>query len=803
MFRKIVTFLFLILTLLLYGQDYNLIVDFGTSSESNVFNVEYFPGWNNLELSDYSNYTASGPGGLTMIANEDGYSSWQKISSNQGFEFQEGDAIILTWYNGTGGVVSMWRPLLSFTDENKPDATEGEPQWYAMEKYGLPVDVRVNYLYPEQTVKTVHIITSAETTPGLAAPTAGIHNLINISFNDPDYHGLVLDKIEYMPAAISKPLPTENVQAVLHPETPYSRINLSWDHVDSVNGVEVNHYKIYRNGVYTAKTEDTFFTDCNLESGKNYAYTIKAVNVFENHSDFSPEINIATTDFPGSGNLINPADIAYLGAFKLPADTENSNWNYRSGGLAYYPKGDPDNIDNDYLYKGSLYATGHTYDRYAAEISIPEPLIADSYDQLPTAQTIQDFHLIEPENSMQVSYAYVGLTYLPQNEKFYSTFYYWYNVSFTKRITHGAFEPDFSQVYGGWWIGDSTNHSAPCYDTYAKFLEALPTDWADENTGGKYLLSGGQRAGSSPDGPGLVAVKPWEDDPAIAPQPYSELDFTFLLQYGTDGKHTMDGWIENDYFNGAALVNSGNKQAFIFSGQKAYGDYYYGYVDGSLHADHCNNVPVTHCSDGGGKGGQARSYRAMLVFYNPDDLARVAKSHQGIYQEGDAAYLLPHEPQPYAALDIDDFLLKENTGCPASKHRLEGLTYDADRNLLYLAEPDAYSTKDIIHVFKVSSPSDLTENDGLLKERILLKQNYPNPFNPVTTISFQTLSDLEAKLQVYNVKGELVFEGLSKNYQKGLNRVKFSANNLAAGLYYYVLKGKTWKSKFKQMLILK
>lgn len=448
-----------------------LLVDFGATAQGNVFNTTDFPGWHTVQLSSHTDYTGGGPEGLTMVSGEDKYDSWQSIGGPE-MALHPGDTIVITWYNATGGVVSLWRPLISFEDQDNPSATVGEPQWYAMDKYGSSMsrDRNVNYLQDGSTVQTVYTITSSETAPGTAPPSAGNRSFINICNRNSNYKGLILDKIEIVKAEESTPLGVMNVQAVRDVKLPHGKIHLSWDSVSPVGGVAIDHYRIYRNDHWVGRSEVNQFADANLECGTSYTYKVEVVNIFRNRGGVSQAATLETSTFSYREGVIVPNALTYLGAFRLPTDTQGSSWDYRRGQLAYYPDGDPDNVDGDQAFPGSLYAAGNNKDKMAAEISIPQPVITTNTDELPMATTLQDFHQIKPENISEDNYISIGLTYLTQNKRFYSTFYYWYNVSFTKRLTHGAFTPDFSAIYGGWWIGDSAEHRNPPYDGYVKIF---------------------------------------------------------------------------------------------------------------------------------------------------------------------------------------------------------------------------------------------------------------------------------------------------------------------------------------------
>ncbi len=91
--------------------------------------------------------------------------------------------------------------------------------------------------------------------------------------------------------------------------------------------------------------------------------------------------------------------------------------------------------------------------------------------------------------------------------------------------------------------------------------------------------------------------------------------------------------------------------------------------------------------------------------------------------------------------------------------------------------------------------------DGVPK-KFGLNQNYPNPFNPSTSISYELAEDSHVTLFVYNSLGMKVAELLDKNEKEGNYSIKFKAEKLSSGIYYYRLTAGNF-SEVKKMLLLK
>lgn len=108
--------------------------------------------------------------------------------------------------------------------------------------------------------------------------------------------------------------------------------------------------------------------------------------------------------------------------------------------------------------------------------------------------------------------------------------------------------------------------------------------------------------------------------------------------------------------------------------------------------------------------------------------------------------------------------------------------------------------KEIAELKKTSAGSSAA--NGVTASAGLLEQNTPNPFSSVTTIRYQAPSNVSSvQIVVTNASGNAVktFTGLIK----GNGSVTISANELAAGTYYYSLIADGKKLDTKKMVLVK
>lgn len=84
----------------------------------------------------------------------------------------------------------------------------------------------------------------------------------------------------------------------------------------------------------------------------------------------------------------------------------------------------------------------------------------------------------------------------------------------------------------------------------------------------------------------------------------------------------------------------------------------------------------------------------------------------------------------------------------------------------------------------------------------VLAQNYPNPFNAETTIEFLITNTAEVRLDVFDIRGQLVATLVSGTLTSGLHARRFDGGEIASGVYFYRLTvaGARWS---RRMLLVK
>jgi hypothetical protein len=429
----------------------------------------------------------------------------------------------------------------------------------------------------------------------------------------------------------------------------------------------------------------------------------------EQKSDIQPAPQALSPD------LIQPDDLFYLGAFRLPdspATPDNVNWEWSnwSGAATYYPEGDPAGPYDGYT--GSLFGVGHDQTQYVSEISIPVPLksAAKDVNDLNTAGVLQDFHDIKDGLFEYIEMPRVGLEYLPpQGDQTSGKLYF----SWAQHLdegntgpTHGWCELNLAapQSKGPWRIGGRENYLT------ADYIFEIPAAWANIYTPGYRLATGRYRdGGQSAQGPALFTYGPWNQ--GKPPAPGTTLTTKPLLLYDNildpAPQYILNGYTHADEWNGGAWLSAGSKSAVVFVGNKGQGYYWYGCPNG----DECVDPGDPGCEcEGGDRGWWADAIIAQITFYDPADLAKVA---QGT--------MLPNRPQPYATMNIDPYLYHITS--TRQKHHISAVAFDRVHSLLFIFEPFADGDKTIVHVWSISGSGSASSKAVVAPVLFLLQES--------------------------------------------------------------------------------
>jgi len=116
-----------------------------------------------------------------------------------------------------------------------------------------------------------------------------------------------------------------------------------------------------------------------------------------------------------------------------------------------------------------------------------------------------------------------------------------------------------------------------------------------------------------------------------------------------------------------------------------------------------------------------------------------------------------------------------------------------------------------------NSQVGITQISAEVPQKFSLYQNYPNPFNPLTKIKFDIAQSspsiplqrgtlvgqafLPVILEVFDITGREVITLVNESLQPGTYEVRFNAENLTGGIYFYRLTSGDFSSVKKAILL--
>jgi hypothetical protein len=321
---------------------------------------------------------------------------------------------------------------------------------------------------------------------------------------------------------------------------------------------------------------------------------------------------VFNTDVSSQTNRLQPSDLVYRGAFRLPAGMAA----YGGDAIAYRPDGSGG--------QGSLIIHGHAYNAEAGEFAIPTPVVTTTVSAMPEAQQLQPFADIGGAVWTKYRQSYGGSTevngfvYYQETgkpNKLCWAFLNWYNVTATNDNSFVCSDPpgQTPNPVGAAHPGPRSNpnwHS----NQIGGYLFQIPSSVATRFGNAANMLCagfhrfGGAFGGSM--GPTINCFNPWNGsslygDGAEIP------GGTTVLRYPT---YSSDCWLNNscvfpgyqvpDRWVGAQYVSIGGKEAILIAGTKGLGMSAY---TGGWHA---------------------APYENRVMFYDVDELAQFAKGQR-------------------------------------------------------------------------------------------------------------------------------------------------------------------------------
>ena len=388
-----------------------------------------------------------------------------------------------------------------------------------------------------------------------------------------------------------------------------------------------------------------------------------------------PELVFAqAASSPNTEPLIQPSNLVYEGAFRLPAGTSNqTSFSYAGNGLAYNPA------------NNSLFITGHTWYQETAEVSIPNVVNSTNLNSLTTATLIQPLtDALDGErnsvNPTDPNGKNVG-GYLVYNGKLIISVFSYYDGNGTQSTSHFVRPLTLSttgQLSGPFRVGTQ-------YPGFVSgYMTLIPSEW-------QALLGGPALTGNCC----LNIVSFQSNGPAVSVFDPSQLTSGATISatplVGYPYSNPLAAWgTQNNLFNGTTQITGvvfpKGTRSVLFFGRQGTGPFCYG-IGAST-----SPPPQGECYDpaNASKGGHAYPYVDQVWAYDADDLLKVK---QGL------------EPE-YAVKPYSVWTLNLPFNATNSQNTVSGAAYDPSTNRIFITEDCVDSGCDpVIAVLKIAGVS--------------------------------------------------------------------------------------------------
>ena len=132
------------------------------------------------------------------------------------------------------------------------------------------------------------------------------------------------------------------------------------------------------------------------------------------------------------------------------------------------------------------------------------------------------------------------------------------------------------------------------------------------------------------------------------------------------------------------------------------------------------------------------------------------------------------------------------------------LTIATINKMTFVGDKDGWAVGNFGTILRVRSEIkvDVKKEGKEIPSRFALHQNFPNPFNPATTIKYSIpAGNHRVTLAVYNSLGQQLTTLINKVQNGGNYSIKFNAEKLPSGIYFYRLQAGNFTETRKMILL--
>jgi hypothetical protein len=407
--------------------------------------------------------------------------------------------------------------------------------------------------------------------------------------------------------------------------------------------------------------------------------------------------------------LLHKANMVYVGAFRVPVHNQpDGTYGYYYGGTALAYNG----------WNDTLVMCGHDHKQWMGEFFIPEPLQADSINDLNTAEVVQEpSDWLEGERSSVDGGVNNGTKIggcIPLGpEKYMLSVWCYYDASAAKQtkshfllLRHKDEISEARQVGKGW-----QKYYPPDTQTIAGMVSGymcnIPSEY-HSIAGATHLT--GQGGGISvvnrtSSGPSATIFNPLADNLVETPRlvmGYPSIDQTFVhLTLGVWGEGGGTGLYDGTQYFRGMLFPDGAKSVLYFGWGGSAFCYGSGSNDPNKHEVpldppqyDANGELVHYCYDpiNSSKGTHGYPYRSIVYAYDFDDFLEAKDGNKN-----------PYDVVPYETWDISPlpFQQKMVDGVDKGDYSIVGAAWKPSTREIFLSAYRQDGDRPLIHVFRL------------------------------------------------------------------------------------------------------
>jgi hypothetical protein len=126
----------------------------------------------------------------------------------------------------------------------------------------------------------------------------------------------------------------------------------------------------------------------------------------------------------------------------------------------------------------------------------------------------------------------------------------------------------------------------------------------------------------------------------------------------------------------------------------------------------------------------------------------------------------------------------------------------SDDEGVHLAWAATFNNEQDVYYGRISTITDVSEEQISIPENFILSQNYPNPFNPSTVIRYSLPVNSLVSLKVYTMLGQEAATLVNEVKQAGMYETTFDGTRLPSGIYSYRIQA-TGFTQTKKLILLR